>query len=119
VAWTYGQLVSAAQPLRRIPPLNGLAGVRWAGASRLSLDARVRFAGRQDRLAPGDRADHRIDSSGTAGWAAFGARAVYTLRPGLRLVGALENVFDEAYRLHGSGIDGYGRHAWVSAQVGF
>jgi hypothetical protein len=37
----------------------------------------------------------------------------------VRLVGALENAFDEAYRVHGSGIDGYGRHAWVSAQVGF
>jgi outer membrane receptor protein involved in Fe transport len=119
VAYTYGQLVTAGQPLRRIPPVNGLAGLRWTGIARLGLDARVRFAGRQDRLAPGDRADHRIDPSGTAGWAVLGARAVYTLRADLRLVGALENVFDEAYRVHGSGIDGYGRHAWLSAQLTF
>lgn len=119
VAYTYGQMVSVDQPLRRIPPLNGLIGLRWADAGPLEFDGRVRFAGRQDRLAPGDRADHRIDPSGTAGWAVFGARAIYALRPNMRLVIALENVFDEAYRVHGSGIDGYGRHAWVSAQVSF
>jgi outer membrane receptor protein involved in Fe transport len=119
LAWTFGQMTTAAAPLRRIPPINGLLGVRWTGGRRLALDARVRFAGRQDRLAPGDRADHRIDPNGTAGWAVFGARAVYTLRPDVRLVGALENVLDEAYRVHGSGMDGHGRHAWLSAQVGF
>ena len=119
LAYTFGQMVTAGEPLRRIPPLNGLVGLRWAGARRLILDARLRFAGRQDRLAAGDRADHRIDPNGTAGWTVFGVRAVYALRPDIRLVGALENAFDEAYRIHGSGIDGYGRHAWISAQVGF
>jgi hemoglobin/transferrin/lactoferrin receptor protein len=119
LAYTLGQMVTAAEPLRRIPPLNGLAGLRWSGAGRLTLDARLRFATRQNRLAAGDRADHRIDPNGTAGWAVFGARAVYAWRPNVRLVGALENAFDEAYRVHGSGIDGYGRHAWVSAQVSF
>ncbi|HEY7512158.1 MAG TPA: TonB-dependent receptor, partial [Vicinamibacteria bacterium] len=119
LAYTYGQLVTSDQPMRRIPPLNGLVGLRWTGTRRLEVDGRLRFAGRQDRLAPGDKADHRMDPGGTAGWAVFGVRASYALTPRVRLVGALENAFDEAYRVHGSGIDGYGRHAWVSAQVGF
>ena len=32
--------------------------------------------------------------------------------------GAL-NLFDQAYRTHGSGIDGYGRSAWVGIDARF
>ena len=38
---------------------------------------------------------------------------------GLELVGGVYNLFDEAYRIHGSGIDGYGRAAWIGTRLRF
>jgi len=37
----------------------------------------------------------------------------------VRLRVGLENLFDEAYRTHGSGIDGVGRAAWAPVEAGF
>ena len=37
----------------------------------------------------------------------------------LLLSGGVANLFNEAYRVHGSGIDGPGRNAWLSARVEF
>ena len=115
---TYGQQVSRAEPMRRIPPVHGLLGLAWrpSGAPHW-LEVRWRGAGRQDRLARGDRDDHRIDPNGTAAWHTFAVRGGWRVRPGLELVGAVENAGDQAYRLHGSGIDGPGRTAWVGAHV--
>jgi outer membrane receptor protein involved in Fe transport len=37
----------------------------------------------------------------------------------LLLSGGIANVFNEAYRVHGSGIDGPGRNLWLSARFEF
>lgn len=37
----------------------------------------------------------------------------------LPMVSGVYNLFDEAYRIHGSGIDGYGRSAWIGTRVRF
>jgi outer membrane receptor protein involved in Fe transport len=118
LAYAYGQQTTTDQPMRRIPPLNGLVGVRLGQVSGHWLEGTVRFAGKQDRLAPGDRDDHRIPAGGTPGWAVVNVDAGIPLK-GLQIVGGVQNLFDEAYRVHGSGIDGYGRAAWVGARVGF
>lgn len=117
--YTHGQQVTANQPMRRIPPLNGLIGARWTpGAARPWLEGVVRFAARQDRLAQGDRDDHRIPAGGTPGWTVLNLSAGIPLRD-IELVGGVYNLFDEAYRVHGSGIDGYGRAAWVGTRARF
>ena len=67
------------------------------------------FAGRQDRLAAGDKADHRMNPAGTPGWTVLNVHAGYGFGSGLEVRGGIDNIFDEAYRVHGSGIDGYGR----------
>jgi outer membrane receptor protein involved in Fe transport len=119
LASTYGQQVTADVPMRRIPPLNGLAGARYRWSNGVWLEGTLRAAGAQTRLAPGDMADHRIPPGGTPGWAV--ANIVAGARVGGRLLlsGGLANVFNEAYRVHGSGVDGPGRNAWMSLRVEF
>jgi outer membrane receptor protein involved in Fe transport len=115
--YTYGQQVTANEPMRRIPPLFGQVGLRLEPPRGLSLGAAFLFAGRQDRLAAGDKADHRIDPSGTPGVAVLNVHAGYAFGPGLEVRAGLDNVFDEAYRIHGSGVDGYGRYLWLGAGI--
>lgn len=118
LTYTYGQQTTMDQPMRRIPPLNGLFGVRLGTEAVRWLEGTVRFAAKQDRLAPGDRDDHRIPPGGTPGWAVIDVDAGMPVG-GLQLVGGVHNLLDEAYRVHGSGIDGYGRAAWLGARVRF
>jgi len=119
LTYTHGHQPSTGQPMRRIPPLNGLAALRWDGPSRLWLEGQVRVAGAQHRLAPGDIADHRIPPGGTPGWTVFDLHGGRRFGSRLALHAALVNIFDEAYRVHGSGIDGAGRSAWLAARWEF
>ena len=115
---TFGEQVSREEPLRRIPPVHGLVGVVWTTSDGGAwVDLRWRAAARQDRLATGDLADHRIDPTGTAAWQTVALRAGWRATPSLEIVGGLENAFDQAYRTHGSGIDGAGRSLWLGAQI--
>lgn len=113
LTYTHGQVTTIDEPMRRIPPLNGLVALRLTPAPRWWAEAAVRFAAKQDRLASGDIADYRIPAGGTPGWTVLNVNAGVRVRPGLELVGALQNLSDEPYRTHGSGIDGVGRSAWV------
>lgn len=117
--YTYGQATSRNEPMRRIPPLNGLIAVRAAPTGGSWLEGALRFAATQDRLASGDIADHRILTGGTPGWTVFTISAGHRLGERLQLVGSAQNLLDSAYRTHGSGIDGYGRSLWVGLHVAF
>lgn len=117
LTYTFGEVASTGEPMRRIPPLNGQVAVRVL-PSPFWVEGAVRFAAAQRRLAPGDTADHRIAPGGTPGWTVVNLSAGRGLGPQLEIVGGIQNLFDEAYRTHGSGIDGYGRSAWVGVSVG-
>ncbi len=119
VASTYGQQVTVDAPMRRIPPINGLVGARYRWDRGVWLDAALRTAGAQTRLAPGDMADHRIPPGGTPGWTVVNVTAGTRVGRGLHLSAGIANIFNEAYRTHGSGIDGPGRNAWLSARFEF
>lgn len=116
--YTYGQNVTGDEPLRRIPPLNGLIGLHWKLYRDLELIAQWQFAAQQDRLSSGDADDPRIPDGGTPGWNVFNLRASYPLA-GFRLNAGLLNLFDQAYRTHGSGVDEVGRSVYVSLQYSF
>jgi outer membrane receptor protein involved in Fe transport len=93
-------------------PVNGTVELRYANAeTHLVVGAAMRWAGAQDRLAISDGVDARIPLGGTPAYAAFDLRAgwrfEHTVR--LQLSVVLENVFDQVYRVHGSGINGAGR----------
>ena len=119
VASTYGQQVTVDAPMRRIPPVNGLLGARYSWNHGVWVEGTLRAASAQTRLAPGDIADHRISPGGTPGWTVVNLTAGMRVGQSLLLSGGLANLFDEAYRIHGSGIDGPGRHAWLSARFEF
>ena len=117
ISYTYGQSLSKGEPMRRIPPLNGSTMVKynkqnWFGA------VEVLYASKQDRLAQGDKEDNRIPLGGTPGWKVFNFYAGYQLRP-LKLNLGLQNLLNEDYRTHGSGINGVGRSVWMAVSMEF
>ena len=102
-------------------PLTGHLSLRWAPpTSCFWAEAATRAAARQDRLAPSDRVDtERIPASGTPGFGVVHLRAGWRPAPPLELIAALENVTDEDYRIHGSGVNEPGRSLVVSLDYRF
>ncbi|MEQ8461823.1 MAG: TonB-dependent receptor [Sandaracinaceae bacterium] len=119
-AWGEGPDPSGAGrvPLSRVPPLHGSVEGRWRHRESGFYAAAVfRWAATQDRLAPSDTADARIPLGGTPGWATVDVRAGWRLddQVVLSLVG--ENLFDVAYRVHGSSINAPGVGVMAQASV--
>jgi outer membrane receptor protein involved in Fe transport len=117
IAYSYGQSLSRGEPLRRIPPLNGRLLSRysydnWYGSAELL------FASKQNRLAQGDKDDNRIPKNGTPGWSIINLYSGFELTH-FRFNLGLQNLLNQDYRTHGSGINGVGRSFWLSAAVRF
>jgi outer membrane receptor protein involved in Fe transport len=98
----------ASGPANRIPPLNGQLGLAYAPTTDLQIEPWLRFAAAQDRLDDDDRSDVRIDPDGTPGWVTANLRLAWTPTPTWRLQLDGLNLLDQAYREHGSGVDGAG-----------
>lgn len=113
LTYTYGHNVTSREPLRRIPPLNGLLGAHLHVIRNLDIIAEWQYASRQDRLSSGDIDDPRIPDGGTPGWNVFNLRFSYEIA-GFRINTGMLNLLDEAYRTHGSGVDNRGRSIYVS-----
>lgn len=108
ITYAYGQNINKDEPFRRIPPLFGDLSIRYH-KNRYFVILQALAAGKQDRLSSGDIDDYRIPESGTPGWFVLNIKGGYEWkRIGVKL--ALNNILNEAYRMHGSGIDGYGFH---------
>jgi outer membrane receptor protein involved in Fe transport len=117
LAYTYGQNKTRNEPLRRIPPFNGRLRSTYTN-SRWFAAAEFWFASKQNRLAQGDKDDNRIPPGGTPGFNVFNASVGYELKK-IRIQTGLQNLFNKDYRTHGSGINGYGRSAWLHIQFMF
>lgn len=107
--------------ISRLMPLTGQAAVRWQPAGRpYWLEAVVDAAEKADRLSADDERDtQRIPPGGTPGYAVLTLRGGTTVLGGLDLTLALENVADEDYRIHGSGVNEPGRNLVVQAEWTF
>jgi len=118
LTYTYGQNETLGEPMTRIPPLNGRLGIEFTDPSgfRASLDFLA--AAKQDRLSSADENDTRIPEGGTPGWELFNLKMGYQWKF-ITLTAGLNNIFNEAYRTHGSGVDGYGRSVWAGAKISF
>ena len=118
LVYTYGQNITDQEPLRRIPPLNGRVGLYYQGQKGIWIRPEYLFAAKQSRLAKGDIEDNRIADTGTPAWSLLNLSAGYTYRWFTASM-ELHNIGNEAYRTHGSGVDGYGRSFWLATQVRF
>ncbi|MEZ5039436.1 MAG: TonB-dependent receptor [Saprospiraceae bacterium] len=116
LTYTYGQNESANEPMRRIPPLNGLLAMHFQANRAFSASFQALFAGKQTRLSAGDLDDHRIANTGTPAWSVFNLHLGYQYK-WLHLHGGIQNLLNEAYRIHGSGVDGIGRSFWLSLKL--
>jgi outer membrane receptor protein involved in Fe transport len=120
IFWTWGEEEDTngdRQPADRIPPLQGLVGVRWAPLESLWVEAFTRFAGPQDRLSNRDLRDPRIDPSGTPGWATGNLRAGFAWGKHWSSTLSVENFTDTSYREHGSGVQAPGVGVVATLQV--
>ncbi len=115
INYTYGQNQSKNEPYRRIPPLNGKLILRYQPTSRTWARLEGYAAAKQNRLAGGDIDDNRIPDDGTPGWQIVNA-AVGHRWGKLHLSTEIQNIFNQAYRMHGSGVSGVGRSAWIMAR---
>jgi outer membrane receptor protein involved in Fe transport len=117
---TYGQNLTKAEPLRRVPPMNGRFGLEYRRTGRIGsvfVRPETVFAATQDRLAAGDRDDNRIPKGGTPGWTVFNVLVGMESRWFLVNLN-FQNLTNADYRTHGSGINGVGRSVWLALSVG-
>lgn len=116
VSYTYGQNTTKDEPIGGVPPVFGLAGLRWEHKAK-TVEFFTRFAGEQDRLSSDDLDDPRIPNSGTPGWQTLNIRGSLTVWDYATLRLGVENILDTNYREHGSGVNGPGRNFIVSLEV--
>jgi outer membrane receptor protein involved in Fe transport len=109
LTYTYGQNQTKNEPMRRIPPINGRLAVSYSRKG-VFLSAEYLGASAQTRLAQGDKDDNRIPKGGTPTWSVFNIYGGYVFK-NLSLNLSFQNLLNEDYRTHGSGINGVGRSA--------
>jgi len=111
------------EPLTRIPPLFGQATLRWDGpmVGKCSpfVETYVRAAAKQNRLSAEDEADVRIPEGGTPSWSTWNLRLGLLAGEHVQVALTVENLLNEKYKYHGSGVYGPGRSAVLSATLVF
>lgn len=104
--------VEVDEPLSRQMPTTVHLGLRWDHpAGKLWSEGLVTYADDADELSTRDESDtSRIPPGGTPGYTVLDLRAGYRPNPDWSFTVGLENVFDEDYRVHGSGLNRPGRN---------
>ncbi len=109
--YTFGKDREEQVPLSRIPPPQGILGLRWRSREAKSwFDIWLWMVHGQGRLAPRDFTDARISNTGNSGFTTLNFRTGTTLdaRARHRVGLVVENITDRSYRVLGSGVDGVG-----------
>lgn len=110
--------------MRRLAPLTGSVALRWTHpGARWWVRGRITAADRADNLSqlektPGND-DQRIPVNGTPGYVVASLTSGWQATETVLLTLGLENLTDEDYRIHGSGVNGPGFGAVVGAKVEF
>ena len=108
-SYIYGHDLELDEPLSRIPPTQGVIGLRWRNSEKYEfIDIYTWLVDKQDRLNFQDISDGRIPDGGTPGYGTISLRYGTELKDNHLLRIELENILDKAYRVHGSGVDGAG-----------
>lgn len=106
-------------PSDRIPPLNARLAAVWSPNAQWRVEPYIFLAADQNRLSPRDVRDSRIDPNGTDGFVTFNIHATWSPNPTLDIRFRLENLTDNGFREHGSGIDAAGINAAVEVEHRF
>jgi hemoglobin/transferrin/lactoferrin receptor protein len=112
---------NVTEPVSRLMPTTVNSGLRWRHSTgRVWAEFATTFAAEQDRLAYNDTLDTtRIPVGGTPGYDVYHIRVGWNPCRNASLTAALENLTNEDYRIHGSGINEPGRNFILTAQVRF
>jgi len=113
--------VQEDEPISRMMPAIGRFGLRWQPPEQnLWLEGLVTISGGQDRLSTRDENDtQRIPPGGTPGYTVLSLRGGWRVNENLRLTGTIDNVTDETYRVHGSGVNEPGVNFILGVQYNF
>ena len=127
VAWQDGRTDTEAyvggpqthDVVSRMAPLTGSLALRWTRPDgRVWVEGRVLAANHQENLSRGDKRDtQRIPIGGTPGYVTCMLHAGWQATDWLELTGGVENIFDEDYRNHGSGVNETGLNGVLAAKV--
>jgi hemoglobin/transferrin/lactoferrin receptor protein len=107
------------EPLDVLAPTSWRLGARWRlPGPRLEFEALVEHADAQDKLSTRDRADtQRIPPGGTPSWTVLNLRSDWRVTDRATVSLAVENLTDEDYRIHGSGVNEPGRNLIGSVAI--
>jgi len=110
--------VQVREYMSRLMPLTGQARLRWQPAGEpFWVEGVADAAAKADRLSTRDTQDtQRIPLGGTPGYVVGSLRGGLTVLDSLQLTLALENLTDEDYRIHGSGVNEAGRSVVVQTE---
>lgn len=126
-AWIDGEVdtyptsapVKVSEPLDRTMPFTGNVGIRWTHPDgKVWLEGVVNAAAKADKLSTRDKSDtNRIPPGGTPSYVVPSLRGGWQANDHLLLTLALENITDEEYRIHGSGVNEPGFHAVAGVKL--
>ena len=109
------------EPLSRLMPTSGFGGLRIESVDgKWWLEGLVTAVAAGDRLNSSDLRDtQRIPPGGTPGYWLATARSGLQVTENVQLTAALQNIFDEEYRAHGSGQNEPGLNFVLGAEIKF
>jgi outer membrane receptor protein involved in Fe transport len=102
-----------------MPPQMAFLRVTWLPRDHTSTAAELEWAGDQTRLAPGDLIDPRIPPGGSPGYTVLNIRASRRIKENLLVKGGVENLLNEKYKTHGSGVWEAGINFYASLEHTF
>ena len=122
VAYTHAlAATSPDSPLPRVPPVHGVAALEFRRPRTIFsfIQLMMRWAGPQRRLSAEDLFDPTIclastRCGGTPGFVMVSLRSALRLSRQIQLTAAIDNITNESYRFHGSGLNGPG----IGARLG-
>ena len=115
--YTFGQNLSKNEPLRRIPPFFYNIQLQYS-YQKFYTNLTYFAATQQTRLAQGDKDDNRIPKGGTGAFHVLHWFGGYTWRSFDANI-SVQNLTNADYRIHGSGLNGAGRHIIFSLKYTF
>lgn len=129
VTYTYAKGEGGTPPIGRVPPVYGVAALEFSRPRTVFSFAQliVRWAGPQRQVALEDKFDPTIclpslpmdACRGTPGFVVLSLRSALRLSRQIYMTGVIDNITNDSYRFHGSGVDGPGVGVHVAVEANY